>query len=43
MPEFGNNLTPLVDLNVWLALAYDEHVHHRDCRPVVIRHFRSRI
>jgi toxin-antitoxin system PIN domain toxin len=29
MPEFGNNLTALVDLNVWLALAFDGHVHHR--------------
>jgi uncharacterized protein len=28
MPEFGNNLLALVDLNVWLALVYDGHVHH---------------
>jgi len=30
MPELGTStsLTALVDLNVWLALAYDGHVHH---------------
>jgi hypothetical protein len=28
MPEFGNNLTALVELKVWLALAYDGHEHH---------------
>ena len=35
MPEFGNNLLALVDLNVWLALVYDGHVHH----PVAISWF----
>jgi hypothetical protein len=33
----------MVDLNVWLALAYDGHVHHRNCFSNVIRHVRSRI
>lgn len=28
MPESGNNLTAVVDLNVWLALVYDGYVHH---------------
>jgi hypothetical protein len=28
MPESGNNLTAVVDLNVWLALVYDGHVRH---------------
>ena len=28
MPELGTSLTALVDLNVWLALVYDGHVHH---------------
>ena len=28
MPELGTSRTALVDLNVWLALVYDGHVHH---------------
>jgi uncharacterized protein len=28
MPEPGISRTALVDLNVWLALVYDGHVHH---------------
>ena len=30
MPELGSSssVTALVDLNVWLALVYDGHMHH---------------
>jgi uncharacterized protein len=28
MPPSGINSTALVDVNVWLALAYEGHVHH---------------
>ena len=33
----------MVDLNVWLALAYDGQLHHRNRFSNVIRHVRSRI